>query len=74
MGRGHSHHRSRLQNIKYFLKGFFFLKIAAHKVLSASLESTVFLASLLSLSLSLYSRDSYKQHQNIWLNFFQAPE
>ena len=32
---------------------FFFLKIAAHKVESASLESTVFLASRLSLSLSL---------------------
>ena len=32
---------------------FFFLKIAAHKMESSSLESTVFLASLLSLSLSL---------------------
>lgn len=32
---------------------FFFLKITAHKVESSSLESTVFLASLLSLSLSL---------------------
>ena len=48
MERGHSHHRSRLQNIKYFLNVF-----AAHKVESANLESTVFLESLLSLSLSL---------------------
>ena len=48
MERGHSHHRSRPQNIKYFLNVF-----AAHKVESANLESTVFLESLLSLSLSL---------------------
>lgn len=34
-------------------KTFFFLKIAAHKVESASLESTLLLASLLSLSVSL---------------------
>lgn len=45
---------------------FFFLKIAAHKVESSGLESTVFLASLLSLSLSLSTLEIHINSTNIY--------
>ena len=45
---------------------FFFLKIAAHKMESSSLESTVFLASLLSLSLSLSTLEIHINSTNIY--------